>query len=68
MLYLDTFVKYLKCLVRVDSLSLEDIEVFSKVIELFRLHEDNQDDDDLTKKKESRSNFMSLIDGFIGLD
>jgi len=38
------------------------------IMELFAIHEERNDDDDLTKEKRPRVNYMSLLDGFIGLE
>ena len=67
-LYLDILVMYIRRITLNESHTLEDIEIFSKTINLFRFAEDNSDDDNLTKPLKPRIVFMNIFDGFVGLE
>ena len=63
--YMQIFVSYLKSLNQSETHTLEDIEVFEKVVTLFSLMEDFGEDDDLKLEKTQRD--VSTVDGFIDL-
>ena len=66
---MDTFVQYLESREHCDYCTLEDIEVFSRIVELFSLlHEHSPDQDDLTKVRKPKTAYMNLLDGFISLE
>jgi len=80
--YLDLLVIYLKNLVQQQVYTLEDIEVFSLVMKMYRLGDDAKGDEkrseteeldaDLTQPKHSRASAgtqdMYVMDGFVSLE
>lgn len=66
--YLDVLVMYIRRLTLNEEHTLEDIEMFSKTIDLFRFAEDKSNDDDMTKPLKPRIVFMNVFDGFVGLE
>ena len=51
--------------------SLEDLEVFSKIITMFDLLKDEEEANDISKPKPNKTNmteYLSTIDGFVSLE
>lgn len=66
--YLEIFVMYIRRLTLNERHTLEDIELFSKTINLFRFAQDNGSNDDIANPEKPRIVFMNVFDGFVGLE
>lgn len=67
-IYLDVLVFYVRSFQLNEEHTLEDIELFSKTINLFRFADDKSSNEDMTKPMKPRIVFMNVFDGFVGLE
>ena len=59
---------YIRRLTLNERHTLEDIEMFSKTINLFRFAQDNPSNDDIANPEKPRIVFMNVFDGFVALE